>query len=255
MFAGDSRPPGPSAAAIAIPILIVVALAAGAWWWWRGRSEPAAPATAATAPAAAPAPASSAGVDVPPLAQLDPFIRQLLGPLSPRPELARFLTTEGLAQHLAAGIAQVAAGVSPGRDLAMLKPPGTFETEQRGRRRVIAESSFHRYDGIASTVASVDAERVARAYTLLAPRLQEAYDLQGREGRVDAMLREGLDTLIATPIPDGPIEVRQGRGNSWVYADPQLERLSAAQKQLLRMGPENARAVQQRLREIRAALP
>jgi hypothetical protein len=254
VFAGEIRPQGPSWAAIAVPVLLLLALAAGAFWWWRGRGEPTAPAAASSAPAPAAVPAATAGVDVPPLAELDPFIRQLLGPLSPRPELARFLESDGLAQRLVAGIAQVASGASPARDLALLRPAGTFETEQRGRRRVIAESSFHRYDGLAATVASVDAARVAQAYRLLAPRLQEAYDLQGRPGDVDAMLREGLDALIATPIPDGPIEVRQGRGNSWIYADPALERLTAAQKQLLRMGPDNARAVQQRLREVRAAI-
>src|SRR5689334_451338 len=165
--AGPTRPPGLSPAAIAIPILIVLALAGGAWWWWRGRTEPAAPARTAAPAASTPATAAAGGVDVPPLAQLDPFIRQLLGPLSPRPELARFLSLDGLAQHLAAGIAQVADGVSPGRDLAMLKPPGAFATEQRGRRQVISEASFHRYDGIAAAVSSVDASRAARAYTLL----------------------------------------------------------------------------------------
>jgi hypothetical protein len=36
----------------------------------------------------------------------------------------------------------------------------------------------------------------------------------------------------------------------YVYSDPQLESLSAAQKQLLRTGPRNVRLVQARLREI-----
>jgi hypothetical protein len=254
VFAGEIRPQGPSPAAIAVPVLLVLALAGGALWWWRGRTAAEPPAAAATAAPTAPAPAAP-GVEVPPLAELDPFIRELLGPLSPRPELARFLESEGLAQRLVAAIAQVAGGVSPARDLALLRPPGAFETEPRGRRRVIAEASFHRYDGLAAAVASADATRVAQAYRLLAPRLQEAYELQGRQGDVDTMLREGLDALIATPVPDGPIEVRQGPGNSWVYADADLEALTSAQKQLLRMGPANARAVQQRLREIRAALP
>ena len=249
------RPEGPPLRVLLIGVLLLLAVAGGAWWWWRGRT--ASPADAARAPAPAAAQrevAATSGVVVPPLDALDPFMRDLLGPLSPGPELARWLETEGLAAQLAAGIARVASGVSPARDLGLLRPTSPFTTERRGRREVIAEASFRRYDSLASTVAAVDATRVAQAYRMVAPRLQEAYDRQGRAGSVDAMLREGLDALVATPIPDGPIEVRVGRGNTWVFAEPKLEALSPAQKQLLRMGPDNARAVQQRLREIRAAI-
>ena len=40
------------------------------------------------------------------------------------------------------------------------------------------------------------------------------------------------------------------RGAGYGFADPRLERLTAAQKQLLRMGPANARLVQGSLRTI-----
>jgi hypothetical protein len=36
----------------------------------------------------------------------------------------------------------------------------------------------------------------------------------------------------------------------WAFADPELEALSAAEKHLLRMGPENARQVQEKLSEL-----
>jgi len=38
------------------------------------------------------------------------------------------------------------------------------------------------------------------------------------------------------------------------FADPNLESLADAQKQLLRMGPANAKLVTDKLREIEAAL-
>ena len=43
-------------------------------------------------------------------------------------------------------------------------------------------------------------------------------------------------------------------GIVYAYADPRLEGLSPAQKQLLRMGPENVKAIQAKLREIAAVL-
>ena len=38
------------------------------------------------------------------------------------------------------------------------------------------------------------------------------------------------------------------------FADPQMEALSAGEKLLIRMGPENARKVKEMLREVRRTL-
>jgi hypothetical protein len=38
------------------------------------------------------------------------------------------------------------------------------------------------------------------------------------------------------------------------FADPELSALSSGQKALVRMGPENARRVKAKLRELRAAI-
>jgi hypothetical protein len=43
-------------------------------------------------------------------------------------------------------------------------------------------------------------------------------------------------------------------GIGYAYADPRLEGLSPPQKQLLRMGPENVKAIQAKLREIASFL-
>ncbi|MCC2673139.1 MAG: hypothetical protein K0R58_86, partial [Ramlibacter sp.] len=67
-----------------------------------------------------------------------------------------------------------------------------------------------------------------------------------------------------TPEPGAPPEVRltEVKGpipstRPWVryeFADPQLEALSAGQKVLVRVGPENARPLKQKLRALRQQL-
>jgi hypothetical protein len=47
--------------------------------------------------------------------------------------------------------------------------------------------------------------------------------------------------------------VTPGAGG-FVYADSRLETLAPAQKQLLRMGPENARSIKAKLHEMALAL-
>jgi hypothetical protein len=239
---------------IVVAAFVVAVIVGGAIrWWMQGRTAaetpPAAPA-AASAPRAPEAPA----VVLPPMDQMDGFLRVLLATLSSSPELTAWLATDGLLQQLVVGIDRVAQGATPARDLKVLAPQQPMVTRGSGRSRSVDPASYRRYDGIAQTVASLDPAAVARAYRTIKPRLDEAYGAVGKGTDVDTALASALDLLIATPIPDGTVTLVEGKGATWAFADPTLEALSPAQKQLVRMGPENARRVQDRLREIRQAL-
>jgi PAS domain S-box-containing protein len=62
-----------------------------------------------------------------------------------------------------------------------------------------------------------------------------------------------IDHLLETPNVKGPIELTQPNV-LFEYADPQIEALSSGQKLLLRMGPDNAKRVQAKLKELRRAV-
>ncbi|GMU06211.1 DUF3014 domain-containing protein [Corallococcus caeni] len=68
-------------------------------------------------------------------------------------------------------------------------------------------------------------------------------------------LLKGLssDADLARWLPKAPVELTP-KGALYVYADPSLEALGAAEKHLLRMGPENMRKLQAKLTELAAAL-
>ena len=236
---------------------VVLAIAGGALarWWTMNRSSEA-PATPAAAAAAGTSDVPSPdNVALPPLGEMDPYLRTLLGALSARPELAAWLATDDLIHQMAFAIDRLSRGASPASEFGVLAPDDDLTVERRGRVRTIAPSSYRRYDGIAATLASADPAAVAKAYRTIQPRLNEAYGSLGRtESGVDVAVQQALDVLIATPIPDGPVEVIEGRGATWAFADPRLEALDPAQKQLLRMGPDNARRVIKALEEVRRQL-
>lgn len=95
----------------------------------------------------------------------------------------------------------------------------------------------------------------AELYRRLRPLFEEAYrDLGFRQGSFDGALARAVESLLAVSVPDGPIEVVPAGANAYEYRDPELEELSPARKHLLRMGPENARRVQAKLRELAEAL-
>lgn len=240
---------------IAIIAVVLAAVVGGGAWWMFGRRE--APSNASPkAVTATEAPIDNkVQVNLPPLDQMDAYLRPLLQALTARPEMVRWLATDDLVGQLAAAIDRGAGGQSAARDLRAIKPTGAFVTAGKGSRRTIDPKSYSRYDSLAMTVTSIDASKAARLYKTIQPRLNEAYRRLGHpDGNVDTATARAIDILIATPVISGPIEVVEGGGVGWAYADPKLEDLEPSQKQLLRMGSANVDAILTWLRAFKNAL-
>jgi hypothetical protein len=251
----------PPAVWIAAAVVIVAAVVA--WFIVRGsRSGSEAPVTASTSqPAAQPEPLPELGttptdVNVPPLGESDPVVRELVRQLSSHPTVAAWLATDGLIRNFTVSLTNVADGATPARHLRPLRPEGSFAVATQGEQLVVDPASYDRYDSLAAAVASIDPQGAARLYATLKPRIEEAARELGRaDTPIDQTVEQSLVLLLRTPIPNGPIVVQPAsRGIGYIYADPSLEALRPAQKQLLRMGPENARSVQRSLRAIALAL-
>ena len=92
-------------------------------------------------------------------------------------------------------------------------------------------------------------------YATLKPRIQEAYGELGMPpASFDRALERAIVALLRVPIVDGPVRVEPKGGVAYQFADPRLEGLTAAQRQLLRMGPRNTRTIQGALRQLALAL-
>lgn len=214
------------------------------------------PANAASTPAAPTRPLGAAAEprELPPLALTDPVVREMLRGLSSRPELATWLATDGLIRNLVTSVDTVANGATPSSNLRRLAPSRPFAATPRGAGFVIDPQSYHRYDGIADTVASLDASSLARAYTTLRPRLDEAYrELGYPDGSFDAAVERAVGRLLSTPMPRDEMPVHPSPV-LYKFDDERFERLAPAQKQLVRMGPRNMGLVQDKLREVAMAL-
>jgi len=241
--------------AIAV-VVAVVALVAVAFWLRREHRPPAPPvgeAAAAPVAAEAPAPGPAAVAPRPTLDASDAWVRGLAATLSAHPQLARWLAGDELVRRLVAATIQIADGASPSQHLAELQPPEPFRASRSAGRWFVDAASFRRYDVAAEVVASLDAAAAARLLAELRPLLDQAYgEIGDPASSFDATLARAVGNLLAVPVPDGEPElVRQG--TSWAYADRSLEERTAAEKHLLRLGPDSARRVQAKLRELAAA--
>lgn len=194
-------------------------------------------------------------VKLPPLSESDSFLREILGRLSSHPFLASFLEADDLVRKIVVSVANVAEGASPAKQLLHLRPEERFKTLETTERVVVDPESYRRYDAPAELFASLDAGVVAGLYRTLEPLLEEAHGELGlteRSGFRDTLSR-AVAVLLAVPVVEGPIRLRAINVN-YAFEDEALEKLSPAQKQLVRMGPENTRRVQKKLIELKVAL-
>jgi DUF3014 family protein len=239
--------------------LLVVAVGAAVYvaFGWRPRPAPP-PATSAQRTLPGENPPSLGGaadaITIPPLDASDRVVRTLVQALSESPAVMAWLPTNGLIRNFTVVVSNIAEGATPAKQLKPLRPSSTFRVAERDGNTYVDPRSYDRYVTIADAIGSIDPAGAARLYATLKPRIEEAHrDLGTTNQSFDRTLERAILALLETPIVDGPVRLRP-KGIGYGYADERLESLSAAQKQLLRMGPRNMRIIKARLREIALAL-
>jgi hypothetical protein len=250
--------PGRAGRRVAIVVVGLALLAAGgyfAWSYYRARAKPAdvrvhtEQAVTSSAPAK-PVAEAAEDITLPPLDQTDAIVRELVARLSSHPKVAAWLATDQLLRNFTVVVFNVANGRTPVQFLTRLRPGEKFQVSNAAGGPVIDPRSYRRYDAYADALGALDARGTARLYATLKPRLQESYqELGNRDGNIDQALERAIRELLATPVVDGTVSLASTRV-SYDFADPRLQSLSSAQRQLLRMGPRNMRIVQAKLREI-----
>jgi hypothetical protein len=189
-------------------------------------------------------------VVLPPLDESDPVVRQLIERLSSHPTVAAWLTTDGLLLNFAVVTTRIANGESPVQELRAVGPVSPFKPRTAREDLFVDPSSYRRYDRYAEAVSALDSRGTARLYGTVKPRVLDAYRRLGQTtGDFDPVLERAIAEMLKVPVVHGDVELAPS-GIVYGFADPRLEGLSAAQKHLLRMGPQNVEAIQRKLREI-----
>jgi hypothetical protein len=287
----EYRPPEPSRFPATLTVLIVLALVAGVAYyaWQHYRPVPdleAAPVAAAPAPAepeptTAPAaaqtpPAIEHPVDaaegqgdkapLPALADAGPRVNQVLERLIGRQNVLTFLQADRFVPHAVATVDNLAREQAPVAVWPVNPTPQRFTTlRQGGNGETIHPDNSRRYQAMVSLIESVDSAQAVAAYRGLYPLFQQAYEELGFPGRYfNDRLVQVMDHLIATPVPaQAPaVHLVEVKGTvpsqrPWVryeFADPELQKLSAGRKILIRVGPDHQRRLQAKLADLRQHL-
>lgn len=189
---------------------------------------------------------------LPVLAASDAFVREHLAP-----ELGAagdaWLDQPDLALRAAAVIANGRDGNVPRRLLGFVTVPGKFAVDRADGSTVIAPETHARFDAVVQTATSIPPARAAELVVVFEPLLRDALRALASGESPRRLLLATVDEVLRTPVTEGPISVEQPKV-LYRFEDPALEGRSPLQKQLLRMGPDNVRALQAYARELRREL-
>jgi hypothetical protein len=257
----SAEPPPTSFKSLWIAAALLIAAAGAAIYvafQWRPHQTPATATIRTPAASAKQAPLSLGGkaepTTLPPLDASDALVRTLVGALSRSPVSTAWLTTNGLIRNFTVVTENIADGATPAKHLAVLRPSSSFVVVERNGSPYVDPRSYDRYTAIADAIASVDATAAANLYATLKPRIEEANrDLGFPDQSFDQTLERAILVLLDTPIPADSLRLRP-KGIGYAYENDRLESLTNAQKQFLRMGPRNMRAIKLKLREVAVAL-
>jgi hypothetical protein len=239
--------------------------------WWTQQPQPAPARPVSTPPAAAEQPRVAeaeeplpdpVAADLPPLTATE--VPAAVSKLAGR---AGIVQTEEFAHRFTATVDNLGRAHAPPLKWPVATTPGRFTVEPAadGNGEVIAAANAQRYAPFVAFATAIDAGAAAQLYTRMYPLLQQAYRELGYPGKSFHVRLVGvIDNLLAAPEPAQPVRVRltEVKGpiestRPWVryeFEDPRLEELTAGQKMLVRMGPENERRLKAKLRDVRAEL-
>jgi hypothetical protein len=194
---------------------------------------------------------AASSVPLPELGASDSDVRDALSQLLGSQAVMSFLKNENIVRNLVVTIDNL-----PRQKLALDKRPttpiaGSFKASGDELHASLDAQNYERYKPMVAVIDKLDMRKLARVYIHWYPLLQQAYQNLGYpNGYFNDRLVQVIDSLLATPQPTGPLELVRPNV-MYTFADPALEALPSGQKLLLRMGPDNAAIVKNKLRELR----
>jgi Protein of unknown function (DUF3014) len=248
------------AAAGALVLLSGVALYVS----WRANHKPTAQVTPGTLTApvppstgiANPVPVSSGltAAPLPPLDASDKPLHDSLSELFSAKSVGELLRPDMIVRNIVVTVDNLprkhaAVEMRPTKNVA-----GTFAVSGDEQSATIDAANYQRYAPYVHLLQSLNTEQFTTVYFHYYPLFQQSYEGLGYpNGYFNDRLVAAIDDALAAPDVRGPVALVRPNV-MYQYSDPKIESLSAGQRLMVRLGPDNEAVVKAKLREVRAAV-
>ncbi|MGZ5013045.1 MAG: DUF3014 domain-containing protein [Methylobacter sp.] len=184
---------------------------------------------------------------LPDLEHSDTLLREEMAGVSPA--LAEWLNTEQLIRKYVVIANDFSQGLRLEKHLRFLGPDQPFAVDQDNEKLFIATKSYQRYNQLATAINALDVQATLSVYKKFRPLLLQVFKefSYPDEYSLEDIFTKAAAVILAAPVRDGQVAVEK-HAVHYRFADQQLEALNPIHKQMLRMGPDNTRIIQNKVR-------
>lgn len=191
---------------------------------------------------------------LPDLLESDEVFRKTLTLLSPG--LAAWLDNDQLIRRYIILANDFAQGIRVTKHMSFLRPDQPFSVEQGENNVVIAPKSYQRFDRVTQAIQAVNPRVAVAIYQSFRPLMLQVFKefSYPPDITLETIMQKGAADLLAAPVIEEPIGLIRP-STHYKFVDTHLEEsISPLQKQMIRMGPENTRVIQAKVRELMVEL-
>lgn len=166
------------------------------------------------------------------------------------PKLNTWLVKEHVLSKVVRAVNAIEQGklVSKHRPIEM--PSQSFKSEKTAKSLRISPQNYLRYTPYIDLLEELGTDKIVTAYNFHYPAMSEAFAQLGvPSSDFRNVTKQVLETMLATPEIEGDLALSQ-KSVMFEFKDAELEALPAAQKLLLRMGPENRKRLKKLAKEL-----
>jgi len=185
-------------------------------------------------------------VKLPALDNSDAEVKSALLGLRWKAGLASLFVTEDMIRRFVVNVDNIAQGTLPKNQPLFQPMTVKFATLPSDTGVQLDPANFARYEPYLQLLESVSVTEVKQLFEYYYPLMQQAYaELGYPDAQFRVRLQEAIKILLETPELAPPLEL--ARPNVYyTYADASTEALPLAQRQMIRLGPDN----QKRLKKV-----
>lgn len=132
-----------------------------------------------------------------------------------------------------------------------IKPPGKIVVKMDSKGLYLAKQSYSRFNPLANAIEAIDVQTGLDLYIVFKPLFEKVYKefSYPAQYRLDDIFMKAAANVIEAPIVTNRIALVK-HTISYKYADKKLESLNDVEKLMIRMGPENTKKIQAKLRKL-----
>ena len=189
------------------------------------------------------------------LADSDDFIHAALVSLFPDFKAGHLFSQENVLQRFITLVNDIAQGDIIFKHRLFLKPESSFPILVSGNALMLDPEGYHRFDDLVTTFTQVDVDAVMVFISEYKSLMQIVFEQfsHANDYTLDKMILKSIDAILAAPIVWEEIQLTK-KLSRYHFANPNYEALSGIEKQMIRLGPTNTLAIQEKLKLFRARL-